>query len=300
MASVLSTKRWSAASTTGEVKSSQKRSFSAASSAAGWGLVKRLAFAAVIASNRQACSATRRATVNASPRATTWLTRPICCARVALRLRPRQQEVSDDRVAHVAPQSGDASPAWDEPESKLREAEARGLVGDQDVAGQRELKAPAEHRAVQGADGGQWGLVDGVIDSVYAVQERAHLAARVGHRAAVGLVGDELAVELFEIGTGAEPAPLIRVNHHRLSAVGAVAQVGREGLELAQGRQPDLVGRRAVERDLEDVTRPGPRQGVTFKERLARMHWRLSWHTGPLSPPRSAPRSPCGGASDWR
>ncbi len=85
---VLSTNFFSPACTAGRSSNSQKMSISCRSSASGMGLMNRLAATAVTRSNFVIWTAVARAAHNASPSPTTWLTRPICCPLVVLKLRP--------------------------------------------------------------------------------------------------------------------------------------------------------------------------------------------------------------------
>ncbi len=67
----------------------------------GIGLINFFAAAAVPRSNFPNCAAVARAARKASPSPTTWLTSPICCALVALKLRP----VSNRSLTTALPKS---------------------------------------------------------------------------------------------------------------------------------------------------------------------------------------------------
>ena len=85
---MLSTNFFNPACTAGRENNSQKMSISRRNSSIGIGLMNRLAATAVCRSNFPICAAVALAARNASPSPTTWLTSPICCALVALKLRP--------------------------------------------------------------------------------------------------------------------------------------------------------------------------------------------------------------------
>src|SRR5713226_6329073 len=84
-----------------------------------------------------------------------------------------EKQIADEGVAEVALEARDAAKAWDQAQAQLRKSEARHLVGNDDVAGERQLESAAEADAVNGGDGDERCGIDGVEYGVDALDELA-------------------------------------------------------------------------------------------------------------------------------
>src|SRR5581483_10776842 len=71
----------------------------------------------------------------------------------------RQQQIANHRIPQIALQARDSAKSRHQAEAQLGKAEARHLVGDDEVAGQRQLEPAAESDAVDSGDGDQRGGV---------------------------------------------------------------------------------------------------------------------------------------------
>ena len=156
-----------------------------------------------------------------------------------------EQEVAHHRVTHLSAQARDPAEAGDQPEAQLGEGEARGLLGDAEVAGEGELEAPAEADAVDHADRGDRQRVEAVERGVDPIEERAQPA----HRAELGAGGEELVVELAQIRAGTKSARKGAVDDDRLGLLDV--ELVEEALEGREYAGADLVARRAGERELD-------------------------------------------------
>ena len=203
----------------------------------------------------------------------------------------RQDQVHGVGGAHQPGQGPADPPLGDQPALGEGSGEHRVRRSEAYVAAERDGHG---HPRAGPIDGGDHGLPDGHQVGVMAPKRFIHLGvSRAGlegvtPRVPPGLTATEI-LQPLQIGARAEAALHGRVDDERSGAVGSVANVGRQGLELTEGGEADLVGRLPVERDLEDVAPSGPAQGLT--------HMGPRRHTSPRWPSRSALRSPCGGAS---
>ena len=110
--------------------------------------MNRLAAIAVCRSNFPICAAVARAARKASPSATTWLTRPICCALVALKLRPVNNRSRTTALPRSRFRRGIPPNPGINPKPQFGKTKTRHLVGDDQIAGQRKFKSSAERYAV--------------------------------------------------------------------------------------------------------------------------------------------------------
>src|SRR5216684_6225521 len=84
-----------------------------------------------------------------------------------------EKQIAQEGVAEVSLEARDAAKAWDQAQAQLRKSEARHLVGNDDVAGERQLESAAEADAVNGGDGDERCGIDGVEYGVDALDELA-------------------------------------------------------------------------------------------------------------------------------
>ena len=129
-----------------------------------------------------------------------------------------------------------------EAEPELGEGEPCDAVGDDQVAGERQLEAAAEDRAVDRRDRRHRRLVDPVEDGVDPLQEVADALKPVG-----GLQVLPGVVELPQVRARAEPLLERAVDEHR---------AGLPELDLLERGEhlgADLVHRLVAELDLEDT-----------------------------------------------
>ena len=133
-----------------------------------------LAAIAVARSNLPICAAVARATRSASPFATTWLTNPTACALVALKLRPVSSRSRTTSVSQIAFQARNSAESRNQPQPQLRKTKARHLIGDDQIAYQRQLEPSAERYAMHRRDRGERRCIDRIQDAVNPLQKVAH------------------------------------------------------------------------------------------------------------------------------
>ena len=102
------------------------------------------------------------------------LTKPICCAFVALKLRPVSSKIANYRIAQIPLQPRDAAESGNQAKPQFGKAETSQLVGDDQIANQGKLKSAAERDAVHRGDRGKRGGIQPVQHAVNALQKVAH------------------------------------------------------------------------------------------------------------------------------
>ena len=96
--------------------------------------------------------AVARATRSASPSAAIWLTSPICCAFITLKLRPVSSKIAHYRIAQIPLQPRNPAESRNQPQPQFRKAKSRHAVRNNNVANQRQLESAAKRDAVHRRD----------------------------------------------------------------------------------------------------------------------------------------------------
>ena len=141
---MLSTNFRNPASTAGCANSSQKMSISCFSSSYGIGLMNFLAATAVRRSNLPSCAAVPRATRNASPSRDHLAHQSNLLRFGRIEASAGKQQVAHNGIAQIALQARNSAEAGDQSQAQFGKTEARHLVGDDQVADQRQLESSAE------------------------------------------------------------------------------------------------------------------------------------------------------------
>src|SRR6185437_819249 len=75
---------------------------------------------------------------------------------------PGEQKVTDDGVPEIPLEPRNPAKTGNDSKTQFWKAEASRLVGDDQVAGEGQLKAASEHNSVHTGNGGQGGCVEDV------------------------------------------------------------------------------------------------------------------------------------------
>src|SRR5262249_55605817 len=108
-----------------------------------------------------------------------------------------EENIAHERVTGVALEPWNSTESWNEPEAELRKGEPCHLVGDDDVAHQRQFESASKANAVNRSDGNEGRCIDRVTDSVNALQEFARTSASLLRRST-----DSSLIELAQIPAG--------------------------------------------------------------------------------------------------
>ena len=135
--------------------------------------MKRFAAAAVSRSNLPSCAAVARATRSAPPSAVTWLTKPTDCAFVGIDAAASEKQIAHDRVSQIALETRNSTETGNEAEAQLGKAKAGHFVGDDQIAGERQLEAASESDAVDGGDCCERSSVDCIHHAMNSFEEVA-------------------------------------------------------------------------------------------------------------------------------
>src|ERR1700756_520891 len=153
---------------------------------------------------------------------------------------PGEEQVADKSVANIAFESRNTAKARNQAKTQFRKGEAGHFVGDDDVAGERQLEAAAKANAVDRGNSHEWRHIDPREHIVYALQKFPDASDAL--LLWKGLSGT---VQLQKIGAGREPM-LLRagddasrgIGWHTLNGVCELLQIGQHGCADFVGRRP--------------------------------------------------------------
>ncbi len=171
----------------------------------------------------------------------------------------RKQEVAHDGIANIAPQTRNPAKARNEPQAQLREAKARHLVRDNQVASQRQLESAAKSDSMHRGNRRQRRRIDGIQNPVYAFEKCAH-----ARRAFGGWKNHAFRIELAQIGTGRKSRFLPAVDDQRAGLPFRGLQRGDKLFQVLQHRRADLIARRMMKRQLDRAVLQFPGKRLRF------------------------------------
>ena len=166
-----------------------------------------------------------------------------------------EEQIADETVADVATEARNAAKAGDKTESKLGKAEARHFVGDDQIAEQRELEAPAHTQAVNGGERDEWRRVDGVGDAMNALDESAQAGDAFLWRKM-----QRVGVKLLQVASNAEATGASAGDNARAGDRRKRVDGGGKLFEFAEQQRADFVEGFVVEREFDDTIAPFPAQ----------------------------------------
>src|SRR5215831_4065126 len=112
-----------------------------------------------------------------------------------------KEQVADESVADLAPQARNAPEARDQAKPQLRKTEAGHLVGNDQIAAQRQFEPAAHAQAMHRGDGNKGRRVDRIQHLVDSLQEAPHTGGALAFRQRPCSF-----VQFFQVRAGAKSA----------------------------------------------------------------------------------------------
>src|SRR5271156_1271823 len=166
-----------------------------------------------------------------------------------------KQQIADDRISEISFQPRDTAETGNQPKSKFRKAKSGRLIGDDQIANQRQLKSTAKSNSLNRRDGGQWRRINCVHHPVNAFQEipQPGCTFRRGE-------WPRFAVQLAEISPGAESFLSGAGNNQRMRVALQLGKRRYKSLQFRKRGGTDLIAGSAVEDQLDHAVRRIPRK----------------------------------------
>ena len=171
-----------------------------------------------------------------------------------------QQKITNHRIPEVPLQPRNSAETRHQAQAQLGKGETRHLVGDDQIAYQRQFEAPAERHPVDGSNRGQRRGVDGVQHAMDALQKVAHACKGLG---LLHLL--RTTIELAEVGPGTEAGLHGAVHDQGMGMPGQSLERLREFFQFFQRERSDFIAGAAVQREFDHAVCDSPRDCLALK-----------------------------------
>ena len=158
-----------------------------------------------------------------------------------------QQQVAHDRIAQIPLQARDSAESRNQSQPQFRKTKTRHLVGNDQIADQRQFKPSAKGHAVNGGNGGQRRGIDAIQHAVNAFQKIAHALEQPRL-----FPSSATLVKLAQISPGAEPGLQLAVDDESMRLIFQLVQRSREFFQFLQATASPVRCRAAMQRQFDD------------------------------------------------
>src|SRR5580692_332958 len=177
------------------------------------------------------------------------------CAR-GVNASARQEKLSDKCVPQITLQARNATEPWNQAEAQFGKCKTRHFVCHDDVARERQFESAPEADAMNGSDRRERRGIDGVEHGVNPLEKSAHAGNALFSRELRATV-----VKLAKVGARGKTVLALTVNDARGGFWRQPFDCRNKLFQFREHRQPDFVGRLAIECQFHHAVAPRPAEG---------------------------------------